>query len=55
MTHEDHAQAAYRYQDAAENASKRSMNDLAESQMVMAQWHATMAVYELSLKNARIK
>lgn len=55
MTHEDHANNAHAAKQSAEDASRRGMNDLAESQMVMAQWHATMAVYELTLKNARIK
>lgn len=55
MTHNEHVFMSYRLKQRAEDASKRDMNDLAESRMVMAQWHATMAVYELSLLNAKIK
>lgn len=45
--HAHHARLATTYQQNAENTSRRGNNGLAESQMVMAQWHATMAVYEL--------
>jgi hypothetical protein len=46
-THADHAKLATTFKANAEGASRHGNNDLAESQMVMAQWHATMAVYEL--------
>lgn len=55
MTHYEHALMSYRYQERAETANKRGMDDLVENRMTMAQWHATMAVYELNLKNASIK
>lgn len=50
MKHIDHAASSRACQQSAGDASRRGMNDLAESQMVMAQWHATMAIYELSLE-----
>lgn len=53
MTHHEHALTAYRIKNAADTARARANLELADERMIWAQWHATMAVYELSLLNAK--
>lgn len=54
-SHWEHALESYRLKEAADNACSRNMHELGADRMIQAQWHATMAVYELSLMNVRIK
>jgi hypothetical protein len=52
MTHDEHAKESYDFKQEADEAKKRGNHDLATDRMQWAQWHATMALYELTFWKA---